>query len=73
MPMHLLCRLCCAQLSLLVDDQAEIRVCGVLRSAALIEPEFPPMLHQRGRGVYSGQAAVMRVPPKGHAASRQTH
>ncbi|QFZ83538.1 hypothetical protein GFK26_12600 [Variovorax paradoxus] len=73
MPMHLPCRLCCARLSLLIDDQAEIRMCEVLRSAGLIEAELPPLLHQRGRVVYSGQATVMRVTPRGHAASGQAH
>jgi len=73
MPMRLLSRLCCARLPLLIDDQAEIQMCNVLRSAGLIEAELPPLLHQRGRVVYSGQATVMRVTPKGHAASGQAH
>lgn len=73
MPMHLLSRLCCARLPLLIDDQAEIRMCDELRSAGLIEAELPPLLHQRGRVVYSGQATVMRVTPKGHDASGQAH
>lgn len=69
MPMHLLSRLCCARLPLTIDDQAEIQMCDVLRSAGLIEAELPPMMHRRGRAVYSGHATVMRVTPKGHAAS----
>lgn len=73
MPMHLLRRLCCARLPLLIDDQAEIRMCEVLHSAGLIEAELPPLQHQRGRIVYSGQATVMRVTPKGHAASGPAH
>lgn len=71
MPMQMLSRLCCARLPLLIDDQEEIQMCEVLRSAGLIEADLPPVLHQRGRAVYSGQATVMRVTPKGHSASGQ--
>lgn len=73
MTMRLLCRLCCARLPLLIDDQEAIRMCGELRSAGLIEAEIPPWLHQRGRVVYAGQATVMRVTPKGHFAAEQDH
>ncbi|WP_422086769.1 hypothetical protein [Variovorax sp.] len=73
MPMQLLGRLCCAQLPLKIDDQDEILKCGVLRDAGLIEAELPPVAHQRGRTVYSGQATVMRVTLKGQAALTGKH
>ncbi|MDO9406252.1 MAG: hypothetical protein Q7T87_19665 [Polaromonas sp.] len=69
--MQLLIRLCCAQLPLKLDDQEEIQKCDVLRSAGLIEAELPPVAHERGRTVYSGQAIVMRVTPRGQSASAQ--
>ncbi|MDQ0074458.1 hypothetical protein J2W34_006282 [Variovorax boronicumulans] len=71
MPMTLLSRLCCAQLPLKIDDQSDIEKCDVLRAAQLIEADLPPVLHQRGRTVYSGQATVMRVTAKGQSAAKQ--
>ena len=71
MPMRLLNRLCCAQLPLKLDDQDEIQKCEVLRSSGLIEAELPPVLHERGRTVYSGQAIVMCVTPRGKSASAE--
>jgi hypothetical protein len=71
MPMRMLSRLCCAQLPLLIDDQEEIQMCEVLRSAGLIEADLPPVLYRRGHHVYAGQATVMRVTPKGLSASGQ--
>ncbi len=71
MPMTLLSRLCCAQLPLQIDDQNDIQKCEVLRTAQLIEADLPPVLHERGRTVYSGQATVMRVTAKGQSAARQ--
>jgi hypothetical protein len=69
--MRLLGRLCCVQLPVHIDDQDEIQICDVLRSAGLIEADLPPVLHQRGRTVYSGQATVMRVTAKGWSALGQ--
>lgn len=71
MPMQLLCRLCCAELPLKLDDQEEIQKCELLRSAGLIEAELPPVIHERGRTVFSGQAIVMRVTPRGKSASSE--
>lgn len=71
MPMQLLGRLCCARLPMQIVDQLDIQKCDVLRSAQLIEAELPPVVHQRGRTVYSGQATVMRVTDKGHSAAKQ--
>ncbi len=71
MPMQLLGRLCCAQLPMQIDDQLEIHKCDVLRAAQLIEADLPPVLYERGRSVYSGQATIMRVTDKGHSAARQ--
>lgn len=71
MPMRLLSRLCCAQLPLKLDDQQEIQMCDVLRNAGLIEAELPPVLHERGRTVYAGQAIVMRVTPLGQSTSAE--
>ncbi|MBT2337074.1 hypothetical protein J7E49_24620 [Variovorax paradoxus] len=71
MPMTLLGRLCCAQLPLKIDDQSDIQKCDVLRAAQLIEADVPPMLHERGRSVYSGPATVMRVTAKGQSAAKQ--
>ncbi|QNK69677.1 hypothetical protein [Variovorax sp. PAMC26660] len=71
MPMELLGKLCCAKLPLQLDDQTDIYKCDVLRSAQLIEAELPPVLHQRGSIVYSGQATVMRVTAKGHSVAKQ--
>lgn len=69
MPMELLCRLCCARLPLRIGDQNEIQMCQVLRNAGLIEADLPPLRHQRGLTVYSGEATVMRVTPRGHSAT----
>jgi hypothetical protein len=71
MPMELLCQLCCAQLPMTLDDQLDIQKCDVLRAAQLIEADLPPVLHERGRTVYAGQATVMRVTAKGLSAARQ--
>jgi len=71
MPMALLIRLCCARLPLQVDDPLDIQKCDILRTAQLIEADLPPVLYQRGRSVYSGQATVMRVTAKGYAAAKQ--
>jgi len=71
MPMTLLSRLCCAQLPLTIDDPSDIEKCDVLRTAQLIEADLPPVRHERGRPVYSGQATVMRVTAKGLSAARQ--
>lgn len=69
MPMELLGRLCCARLPLLIDDQNDIHKCDVLHVAGLIEVDLPPMRQLHGRSVYSGQATVMRVTPRGHSAT----
>ncbi|MDH6170853.1 hypothetical protein M2282_006033 [Variovorax boronicumulans] len=71
MPMTLLNRLCCTQLPLKIDDQDDIEKCNVLRTAQLIEADLPPVLHERGRTVYSGQATVMCVTAKGQAAAKR--
>lgn len=70
MPMQLLDRLCRAQLPLKIEDPEEIQKCAVLRGAGLIEAELPPLLHPRGRWLaYSGQAIVLCVTSRGHAAA----
>ena len=71
MPMELLTRLCCAHLPLKIDDQLDIEKCDVLRAALLIEADLPPVLYERGRSVYSGQATVMRITAKGLSAARR--
>jgi len=69
MPMKLLGQLCCARMPMQLHDQMDIQKCEVLRAAQLIEADLPPVLHERGRSVYAGQATVMRVTPKGLSAA----
>lgn len=72
MPMHLLAQLCCAQLPMKIEEDDDIEKCCALRAAELIEADIPPystFLGARGHAKYSGHATVMRVTPKGHAAS----
>lgn len=69
MPMQLLQRLCCAQLPMNIEVDDDIEKCAVLRAARLIEADIPPVLHSRGRSVYSGHATVMCVTPNGKLAS----
>ena len=71
MPMKLLGQLCCARLPMQLHDQLDIQKCDVLRAAQLIEADVPPVLHERGRSVYAGQATVMRVTAKGLSAATQ--
>lgn len=71
MPMKLLGQLCCARLPMQLDDQLDIQKCDVLRAAQLIEADLPPVLHERGRSVYQGQATVMRVTANGLTAARR--
>lgn len=69
MPMQLLQRLCCAQLPMNIEGDDDIEKCTVLRAARLIEADIPPVLHSRGRSVYSGHATVMCVTPNGKVTS----
>ena len=68
MPMKLLERLCCVQLPIHIDFAADIEKCEVLRNAAWIEADLPPVLHGRGTSTFSGEAIVMRVTKAGVAA-----
>lgn len=68
MPMKLLERLCCVQLPIHIDVAADIEKCEILRNAAWIEADLPPVLHGRGTSTFSGEAIVMRVTKAGVAA-----
>lgn len=72
MPMKLLTRLCAAEAPIRVFDQDEIEKLAVLRSAALVEADIPPVLVEDGRCRYTGAAILRKVTNEGHAAAR-TH
>ena len=71
-PMKLLTRLCAAEVPIQVFDQDEIEKLSVLRSAALVEAEIPPVLVKDGGCRYMGPAILRKVTAEGHAAAR-TH
>jgi hypothetical protein len=66
--MQLLERLSCLQLPAAIREATDIEKCEVLRNAAFIEADLPPMLHGRGTSKFSGQAIVMKVTEAGIAA-----
>ena len=70
--MKLLARLCAAEVPIQVFDQDEIEKVAVLRSAALVEADVPPVLVEDGCCRYMGPAIVRKVTNEGHAAAR-TH
>lgn len=71
-PMTLLAQLCAAEVPIKVCDQDEIEKLAVLRSAALVEADIPPVLVENGCCRYLGPAILRKVTNEGRAAAR-TH
>ena len=71
-PMTLLTQLCAAEGPIKVCDQDEIEKLAVLRSAALVEADIPPVLVEDGCCRYLGPAILRKVTNEGRAAAR-TH
>ena len=70
MPMKLLARLCAAEGPTEVFDQDDIEKLAVLRSAALVEADIPPLLVEDGCCRYTGPAILLTVTNEGRAAAR---
>lgn len=68
--MKLLARLCAAEGPTEVFDQDDIEKLAVLRSAALVEADIPPVLVEDGFCRYTGPANLLRVTNEGRAAAR---
>lgn len=69
--MNLLARLCAAEAPIQVFDQDEIEKLSVLRSAALVEADIPPVIVKDGGCRYMGPAILRKVTDEGHAAARK--
>jgi hypothetical protein len=65
MPYELLERLRCTQLPTKIDDPDEIDKLVTLRTAGLIDVDFPASQQGGGHRSWCGNAIVMRVTPKG--------
>jgi hypothetical protein len=68
--MKLLERLCAAEVPIQVFDQDDIEKLAVLRSAALVEADIPPMIVEDGCCRYMGPAILLKVTNEGRAAAR---
>jgi hypothetical protein len=69
-PMKLLARLCAAEGPTEVFDQDDIEKLAVLKSAALIEADIPPVLVEDGCFRYKGPAILLKVTKEGRSAAR---
>ena len=67
--MQLLKRLCAQPMPIEVSDEDEIEKLAVLKAAALVEADIPPMLEEGGRRWFAGCAVVLRVSREGMAAA----
>lgn len=72
MPMNLLAQLCAGRVPVEVLDQDDIEKLVVLRSAAFVDADIPPVLVlvEGGSCCYAGPAVVTRVTERGFAAAK---
>lgn len=70
MPMNLLAQLCAGPVPVEVLDQDDIEKLVVLRSAAFVDADIPPVFVGGGSCCYAGPAVVTRVTERGFAAAK---